>query len=149
MKRPFILLMLPGLITAVALGIQVGSAAGCTIDGKATAYANGLRANVTRGVFSSVAVRTWAPFSFVGRFNVRGPIRFSEDNAELKRVLPAAATAAHRPWRWDFGDGTLATGWSASHRYAHPGAYRISVDAYYPSWRRYFSFDLVRLIVSR
>lgn len=142
------LLVMASAVTIVAIYAATAIAVACTIDGKATAFANHKLAVLTRGKLTTASVPTWAPFSFPGRYRAGATITLTEDQAQLRRVLPPEATTTHRAWRWEFGDGTHATGWTVSHRYAHPGTYRISVDAYYPSWHQYFSFDLVRIVVS-
>ena len=92
-------------------------------------------------------MRTWAPFSFAGRYHARASLRLAEDQAALKAVLPPQALRG--PWTWTFGDGTSGHGWTATHRYAHPGAYRITIKAYYPTWQEYIPFDTVRIVVVR
>lgn len=122
----------------------------CTIDGKATACANGRRAVhsplVTKRLPAAVA-RTWALFTFTGHYRMQTTIHFTEDRAQLKTAL--SAETMRQVWRWDFGDGAHATGWSVTHHYRHPGAYRISVAAYYPSLRQYISFDEIHIVVTR
>ena len=97
--------------------------------------------------FSLNTARTWALFSFPGRYRARTLIRFTEDRAQLRRALPA--DALRHNWRWDFGDGTHAPGWAVTHRYAHAGLYRITVQAYYSTLHRYFPFDKVRISITR
>src|ERR687885_834252 len=106
----------------------------CTIDGQPTAFANGSRAVLSHVTFTLKTARTWAPFSFPSRYHARTPIRFTEDRALLRRVLPA--DALRHTWRWDFGDGTHELGWAVTHRYAHAGLYRITVQAYYSTLHR-------------
>jgi hypothetical protein len=91
--------------------------------------------------------RTWAPFSFRSQYHAHTSIRLAEDRPELRRVLPS--DSMQRAWRWDFGDRTHALGWTIAHRYAHPGTYRITVSAYYPTFHQYFSFDTVRITITQ
>lgn len=134
------------LSSAVALGAAHGTHA-CTIDGKATAAADGHRAVRTTLRLTVTTARTWAPFVFRGRYQTAAPIRFTEDRAQLRRVLPSEAIG--HGWRWTFGDGTHADGWTVTHRYARPGPFRITVEAYYPSWHRYLAFDTIRIVITR
>lgn len=128
-------------VTAMPLAAQA-----CTIDGKATAFANGHLA--IRTTFTPQTMRTWALFSFPGRYRAGAMVRFSEDKASLRNVL--ASEAMKSPWRWEFGDGTHATGWTVTHLYAHAGIYRIFVAAYYgASSHQYGPFDSLRLVVTR
>lgn len=121
------------------------TALACDIDGKATAFADGHRA--VRTTFTPATIKTWALFSFPGRYRANATIRFSEDQKQLRTVL--VPEAMKRPWRWEFGDGTHGDGWTVTHRYKRAGIYRIFVEAYYPSSRQYASFDSLRLVVSR
>ena len=121
-------------------------ATACTLDGKATAFADGSRAVLTSGSYTPAAGRIWAPFRFAPIYHARTAITLSEDRRALQRALPPEGLG--RAWRWDLGDGARAVGWTVTHRYAHPGAYRITVSSYYPSWHQYFQFDSVRIMIS-
>ena len=140
------------LAAALALAATIALTApqathACTIDGKPTAFADGSRAMLSQVKLTVATARTWAPFSFRSQYHAHEAIRLTEDRAQLRRVLPS--DTMERAWRWDFGDGTHATGWTVTHRYAHPGAYRITVRAYYPTFQQYFSFDTVRITITR
>jgi hypothetical protein len=123
----------------------------CTLDGRPTAFANGRRA-VRTGPFSVKtparvsSAQTWAPFSFPLSYHARAALRFTEDRAQLRRVLPA--DSMQRAWRWEFGDGVRAVGWTVTHRYTRPGTYRITVSAYVPSYGSYLLFDVVRIVIA-
>jgi chitodextrinase len=119
----------------------------CTIDGQPTAFANGSRAVVSPVKLTVTTARTWAPFSFRSAYHARAAIRLTEDRAQLRRVL--SPDTMQRAWRWEFGDGTHATGWTVTHRYGHAGAYRITVSAYYPTYDQYVAFDRVRITITR
>jgi chitodextrinase len=119
-----------------------------TIDGKPTAFADGSRAVVSHVQFTAATARTWAPFSFRNPYHAHAAIRLTEDRAQLRGVL-RPDDAMQRAWRWEFGDGTHATGWTVTHRHAHPGAYRITVSAYYPTYDQYIAFDRVRITIKR
>ena len=134
------------LMLAIALVSPHGTNA-CDLDGKATAFANGARAVLSHVTWTLNIARTWALFSFPGRYRARMPIRFTEDRAQLRQVLPP--DSLRHSLRWEFGDGTHAPGWAVTHRYAHAGIYRITVNAYYSTWHRYFPFDNVRISIAR
>jgi hypothetical protein len=131
---------------AIALVSAHGTNA-CDIDGKATAFANGARAVLSHVTFTLKTARTWALFSFPGRYRARTLIRFTEDRTQLRYALPA--DSLRHTVRWDFGDGTHAMGWAVTHRYAHAGLYRITVKALYSTWHQYFPFDNVRISIAR
>ena len=134
------------LIVLSAIALTAPPTAGaCTIDGKPTALANGSRAVLSHVTFTLGTARTWALFSFPGRYRAHALIRFTEDRGQLRYALPA--DALRHTVRWDFGDGTHAVGWAVTHRYAHAGIYRITMNAYYSIWHRYFPFDNVRISI--
>ncbi len=134
---------LAALAVASAL-VQAGSltTSACTIDEAPSALANGQR----HDPITSTTLRTWAYFTFAGRYPAGTPIRFTEDRRSLHLVLAPDALA--HALRWNFRDGTQADGWTVTHRYSQPGAYRLSIAAYDAGWHRYFSFDNVRIIVA-
>ncbi len=140
--------MTSGLALLFVVGITLatrGDATACTLDGKATAFADGSRAVLTGGSYTPAAGSVWAPFRFTRSYRVHASLTLTEDRGALRRALPSQALG--HAWRWDFGDGAHAVGWTVTHRYARPGAYRITLSSYYPSWRRYFQFDSVHITV--
>jgi chitodextrinase len=139
---------LAGALTLAAIALTTPQPMqACTIDGKPTAFADGSRAVVSHVQLTVATARTWAPFSFRSAYHARAAIRFTEDRVQLRGVLQPD-DAMQRAWRWEFGDGTHATGWTVTHRYAHPGAYRITVAAYYPTFHQYFTMDTVRITIT-
>ena len=137
------------MLTAALVAVAPLAARACTIDNKPTAFANGARAvhwPVPKKWNQAVAL-TYTPFAFVGHFRVGAPVRFAEAKRELRFVLPAGSLRHAIQWR--FGDGKRALGWSVAHRFTHPGVYRVYVDAYYTFLHHYYSFDLVRIVVTR
>jgi hypothetical protein len=134
------------LLLAIALESSHGTYA-CDLDGKPTAVADGNRAVFSHVTFTLTTARTWALFSFPGRYHARTPIRFTEERAQLRYALPS--DSLRHAVRWDFGDGTHAMGWAVTHRYAHAGLYRITVKALYSTWHQYFPFDNVRISIAR
>jgi PKD domain len=140
------------LVGALALAAAIALTApqtthACTIDGKPTVFADGSRAVLSHVKLTDATARTWAPFSFRNQYHAHASIRLSEDRAQLRGVL--SSDALQRAWRWDFGDRTNVTGWTVTHRYAHPGTYRITVAAYYPTFHQYFTMDTVRITITR
>jgi hypothetical protein len=53
-----------------------------------------------------------------------------------------------KPWRWEFGDGATALGWTVKHAYAHPGRLRIQVEAYWPPTKQWIAFDQVTITIA-
>jgi hypothetical protein len=94
---------------------------------------------------TSAQLAGWAPFVFARSYPVRRAIVLTENRREVARSLTVAAM--RRPWRWKFGDGQVAYGWTVRHTYAHPGDWRISVDAYDPGTRQWYNFDQVVITV--
>ncbi len=140
-------LVITGAI-ALATASSVAPAGACTLDGQPTASANGQLARLNPHTPQTTAdLATWAAFIFTQRFHAGRPITLAEDRRALTRVLIPAAL--HRPWRWEFGDGSMGYGWSVRHSYAHPGSWRITVDAYLPSTKKWYHFDQVMLTVER
>jgi hypothetical protein len=56
------------------------------------------------------------------------PVLLQENQGRLRVTLPSSAFRT--PWRWAFGDGTLAQGRSVRHSYRHRGTYVVGVQAY-------------------
>ena len=134
-------------VVPVIVGLTTSyTAQACTVDGKPTALADGKLAVRVPSQPAAASARTWAPFAFPGRYHAGTLIRFAENAVARRSVL--SWEAANKPWRWEFGDGTHATGWSVTHRYTHPGTYRITVFAYYPAFHRSYSFDAVQIVTS-
>ena len=119
----------------------------CALDSQPSAYADGQRDRVNPQVpTTSAQLTSWAPFVFARSHPVRRAIVLTEDRREVARTLTAAAM--RRPWRWEFGDGQVAYGWTVRHAYAHPGHWRISVAAYDPGTRQWYNFDQVMITIS-
>ncbi len=127
-------------IVAVAGHVQA-----CSIDGKPTLTVNGVAVSInTAQPTSPQTLRVWAPFVLSSVLRTgRG-----EALAETVKALPLTPEAYKVPWRWDFGDGTLpARGTAVRHVFHHPGVYKITVSAYYPSHKIWYAFDAVQLRV--
>ncbi len=142
MRRAAVLVMAAG-----GLLVAAQTVAACTLDQKATAFADGHLAHKATEKLTLATASTYAPFAFPGHYARDTAIRFSENQAALRKVL--VPDAMRRPWLWQFGDGTHQTGWRVAHRYAHPGTYRISVEAYWPTLGGYSAIDKVSIVVTR
>jgi hypothetical protein len=119
----------------------------CSLDSQPSAYADGQRDRLNTQVpTTSAQLAGWAPFVFGRSYPVRRAIVLTEDRREVARSLTAAAM--RRPWRWRFGDGQVAYGWTVRHAYAHPGHWRIAVDAYDPGTRQWYNFDQAVITVT-
>src|SRR5919199_2975364 len=119
----------------------------CALDSRPSAYADGQRDRVNTQVpRSSAQLASWAPFVFARSYPVRRAIVLTEDRREVTRTLTAAAM--RQPWRWEFGDGQVAYGWTVRHAYAPPGHGRISVAAYDPGTRKWYNFDQIVITIS-
>ena len=117
----------------------------CGLDGIPSISGNGTLAhrNTERATASSLG--RWAPFVFNTPYRVGQTVLFSENLAELRRTLLPQGFG--HPWRWRFGDGTTTTGFSVRHVYRKSGQYKVSVFAYYSSYKAWFEFDDVLLRV--
>lgn len=145
--------MLALCATALVLGAIACDGAvarACLLDQQPSIYADGriARANT---VAPSVAAEltTWSPFVFSSGYAVHHDIVLSENRRQVARVL--APAALRHPWRWRFGDGHSAVGWTVRHAYAHAGRWRIEVDAYIPGAgpKNWYTFDRVTISIYR
>ena len=119
----------------------------CALDSRPSAYADGHRDRLnTQAPTTAAQLAGWAPFVFARTYPARRAIVLTENRREVARSLTAAAM--RRPWRWEFGDGQVAYGWTVRHAYAYPGRWRISVDAYEPGTRQWYTFDQVVITIS-
>jgi PKD domain len=135
----------------LALGITgaANSANACSIDLKPSLSANGVLDAVNRAVpINSTQLKAFAaagPFVFSAPFAPRKTIIFAENRRDIAQsLLPDAMIT---PWRWHFGDGTIAYGWTVKHAYARKGDLRIQVDAYLPKTKQWYEFDRVTIHV--
>jgi PKD domain len=146
MKRPGRLIIASRLLGALllALALAPGVAAACVIDNTASLSANGIRATPTTTAPRDGGL--WAQFTVGKAFASRAPVQFAELRSDLVRSLPPASLAT--PFRWAFGDGATALGHTATHRYAHPGLYRLTVYGFAQRTHSWFPFDnvLVRIV---
>ena len=146
MKRPRRVITASTVLGALllALALWPGTAAACVIDNTASLSANGVRATPTTSAPSGAG--PWAQFTVGKAFASGAPVRFTELHSDLVRSLAPATLAA--PFRWAFGDGASTLGHLATHRYARPGLYRLTVYGFSPRTHGWFPFDnvLVRIV---
>jgi hypothetical protein len=132
------------LNTPISPCVQTPAASG---EQPATLCADGRRAQPNLQPPTTPAeLAVWAPFALAGTYHAGAPIAFSEDRAVVARSLVPAAL--RQPWRWDFGDGSAATGWTVQHAYAGAGTWRITVRAYFPGTRKWYIFDQADVTVT-
>ena len=136
-------LVAAGLLLAVC---GAGSAAACALDQTPSVYANGQLAGKNPSLPTTQAqLKVWTYFIFTRTYPMHHAITFTENRREVAQTLKAVAM--RRPWRWHFGDGQIAYGWTVRHTYAHAGRWRIVVDAYLPSAKQWYEFDQVTITV--
>ena len=127
----------------------VSAVSACAIDGKPSAYANGVRAVIAKGAPTVAEYQTWwAHFIFPRTFRTGQHIAFHEDDALVRKALQAILPHPDRPWRWRFGDGAALMSDRPTHAYRRAGRYRVSVDAYFSAygWK---TFDTITITVRR
>jgi PKD repeat protein len=134
--------VLSSLLAANALG---GATQACSIDGVPSLTVNGYTVVINRvAPKSQTDLRVWAPF-------VLGfPLHTGRDEAlaEIKQLVALQQEAFKTPWRWNFGDGSAAArGTVVHHVFRRPGIYKITVDAYFPSHKFWYTFDAVQIHV--
>jgi len=88
----------------------------------------------------------WAHFAGPRAFRPGQHIRLNENDKEIRALLPSSAL--RRPWRWRFGDGDSIVGDRVAHIYRRPGRYKLSVEAYFPSYG-WQAFDTITVTVRR
>jgi PKD domain len=130
-----------GLVSIVSM-----TTSACTIDGKPSAFANNIRAVLYQHAPTPATYAWWARFAFPRAFRVGQHIAFHENDAQVRPLLPLADLK--RSWRWEFGDKTAQVGDRVTHRYQHPGKYRVSVDAYFPKYG-WEAFDSITITIQR
>ena len=95
---------------------------------------------------TAAELQTYALFTLPRNYTVGRAIVFTEIRREVARsLLPAAM---EHPWRWAFGDGGMATGWTVRHSYERPGRHRIDVEAYWPPVKQWIPFDQVTITIA-
>ena len=130
-----------GLVSIVSM-----TTSACTIDGKPSAFANNFRAVLYQHAPTPATYASWARFAFPRAFRVGQHIAFHENDAQVRPLLPLADLK--RSWRWEFGDKKAQVGDRVTHRYQHPGTYKVSVDAYFPKYG-WEAFDSITITIRR
>jgi len=130
-----------GLVSIVSM-----TTSACTIDGKPSAFANDIRAVLYQQAPTPATYAWWARFTFPRAFRVGQPIAFHESDAQVRPLLPLADLT--RSWRWEFGDKTAQVGDRVTHRYQQPGRYKVSVEAYFPTYG-WEAFDSMTITIQR
>ena len=136
-----------------ALGLAAGlmsvvsrTTSACTIDGKPSAFANDIGAVLYQHPPTPATYAWWARFAFPRAFRVGQHIAFRENDTQVRPLLPLADLT--RSWRWEFGDKTAQVGDRVTHRYQHPGRYKVSVEAYFPTYG-WEAFDSITITIQR
>ncbi len=137
------------LALAISLGLAaslIAIAAACTIDGKPSAFANGVRAVIYTQAPTAATYSWWARFAFPRAVRVGQRVALHEDDAQVRKVLPLADL--RKSWRWEFGDQSSMVGDRVTHVYTRPGKYKIAVEAYFSTYG-WQAFDSVTITVRR
>jgi hypothetical protein len=148
-RRLLLSFTLFAVLAPAALALSGAAAArACALDSKPSAYADGVLVTVNNSTpTTSAQLTTWAYFVFPRSFAAHRAITLTENRREVAKTLVAAAM--RRPWRWHFGDGKIAYGWTVRHSYAAAGRYRIVVDAYLPQTKQWYYFDQAIITIRR
>jgi hypothetical protein len=110
------------------------------LDSRPSISADGLLAHTNlQPPTTEAELAVWAPFIFARTYRAGVVVSFTENRKEVAQSLVPSAML--RPWRWDFGDGKNATGWTVHHAYAKPGTRRITAYAYFPATKQWYKFD--------
>lgn len=143
------LILSTALVAALLAGTRVtaGIVRACALDNVPSLTADGRLDRITTDPpTTSAQLQTYAPFSLPRSYAAGHAIVFTEIRSEVARSL--LPDAMKRPWRWQFGDGGTASGWSVKHAYAHPGRHRIVVEAYWPPTKQWIAFDQVTITIA-
>ena len=145
--RAILLSALAALGIGCAVATSGPTALACMIDSQPSISANGqvARPNLQPPT-TEAQLALWAPFVFTRSYQAGTKVVFTENRQEVAQSLVPAAML--RSWRWNFGDGNSATGWTVHHRYSKPGVWLISVDAYFPSTGKWYLFDKVNVRIT-
>ncbi len=141
------LVAIAAAVAVAGLALLPATAAACARDGVPSVSADGRLAVLNHGGGSARLIpATWSPFVFADTVSHGQGVTLSENNREVARALPASVFS--HPWRWDYGDHSgFGYGTTVRHIFARPGAYRITVLAYYSAYATWEPFDLVTIHV--
>jgi hypothetical protein len=126
------------MLTLASLG-DTATTVACGVDGIPSLSANAVLAQRNRVPPTGASLSHWAQFVFSSPFRVGEPVRFTENQQLLRHTL--APEAFGHPWRWRFGDGATAVGYTVTHTYKRVGTYTLIVLAYYPSTPAWYELD--------
>lgn len=127
-------------LVVLLLSDTASTAAACALDQVPSMSMNGqLAVPNTHPAQTAGDLRHWAPFVFRGHPAPGQAVKLSENRHEVARSL--TRQAMQRAPQWQLGDGTVAFGWSVTHRYITPGIRRVTVRAYDPGSRKWYPFD--------
>ena len=134
-------------LVLTVVGLRPGVSIACSIDGVPTLTVNGYSVVINKVVpTAGPSLRVWAPFVLSFALHTQ----HNEVLEELPQRVPLLAEAKKSPWRWNFGDGTpTVRGIRVQHSFRKPGIYKITVEAYYPSHKFWYTFDAVQVHVLR
>ena len=109
--------------------------------------ADGVLAHLTAAAPTAATLPTWASFTFPRVYKPGQLVRFSENQADVRRTLTPSALS--HPWRWNFGDGSTAVGYNVQHGYRRAGTYKVTVRAYFTAtnYHDWLEFDAVTIRV--
>ena len=137
---------LPALLLAAMLGARPAVSQACGIDGIPSLTVNGYLVVINKQVPTGPNLKLWAPF--VLSFSLH--TGRDEMLQELPQRVPLQPEAFRNPWRWNFGDGTHSVrGITVHHRFSKPGTYKVTVEAYFPSRKYWYTFDALQVRVLR
>lgn len=126
------------LVPAALMLASARSTQACSLDGVASLSVNGNLAGLTNGPATRSTLAHWAPFTLIAAAP-GDTLHLREDIGNVRRSIPGEALKA--PFYWTFGDGTTATGQTATHRYTRTGWYKITVAYYRAANRTWVTFD--------
>jgi PKD repeat protein len=129
---------------AIAALEPTGPLQACTIDGTPSATVNGSIVVLNKVPPIGRNLQVWAPF--LAQSSVR--VDQKATLAEIAQRVALTQEAFRNPWKWTFGDGTgSARGTVVHHVYRRPGTYKVSVLAYFPSHKFWYTFDAIQVRV--
>jgi hypothetical protein len=132
--------VLIAVLCALMLAVPTAVAQACSLDNIPSLSLNGRLPILNKAVpLNSAQLATYAPFVFPRPYPMRSIITFTENRRDVAKSLQASAM--RRPWRWHFGDGAVAYGWTVKHSYKHACNIQVSVDAYDPGTKAWYLFD--------
>ncbi len=135
-----------GCVAVLLIASGLRSVAACDIDGLPSLTVDHTLVLVNSEQPTSPAtLKVWAPF--VPPFSLIATRTYTF--AEIRQRIPLTPEAFENSWRWAFGDGTPpARGDSVRHVYRRPGVYRVTVAAYFPSHKIWYTFDALQVRVT-